>query len=61
MKGIIVKISKTSDYPTPFGLDYEAKGFYIQKKNIVVVGRLNPENTVRVSYPLKDVNIEIIK
>ena len=60
MKGIKVKISKSSDYPTPFGLEYEAKGFYIQKKNIIIVGKLYPDNTIRIKYPIQDVSIEII-
>lgn len=60
MKGIKVKINKSSNYPTPFGLEYDAKGFYIQKKSIIIVGLLNPDNTIRIKYPIQDVTIEII-
>lgn len=60
MKGIKVKINKSSDYPTPFGLSYEAKGFYIQKIFIIIVGQLDPDNTIRIKYPINDVTIEII-
>ena len=60
MKGIKVKINKSSNYPTPFGLEYDAKGFYIQKKSIIIVGLLNHDNTIRIKYPIQDVTIEII-
>lgn len=59
IKGIKVKIFKTSDYPTPFGLEYDAKGFYIQKNNVIIVGTLNPDSTIRIKYPIEDVYIEI--
>lgn len=64
MIGVKVTITKNGDYPTPYGLIYNAKGFYIQKGYIVVVGCIptmgNPENTIRIKYPINDVEIEII-
>lgn len=55
-----VLINKTSDYPTPFGLIYDAKGFYIQGKHIIVVGNMDNNSTIRIKYPLKDVSIRLI-
>ena len=60
MQGVKVKIKKSSDYPTPFGLEYDAKGFYIQNKSIIIVGRINPDNTIRIKYPKDDIQITII-
>ena len=60
MIGVKVKINPRISVPTPFGLEYEAKGFYMQGKNIIVVGRLEPENTIRIKYPKDWVMIEII-
>lgn len=61
--GIHVKIKK-SDFPTPFGLDYYAKGFYIQGKYAIVVGNLgfekHTESTIRLKYPIDNVSIELI-
>lgn len=61
--GIHVKIKK-SNFPTPFGLDYFAKGFYIQGKFAIVVGNLgdekNSESTIRLKYPIDNVSIEMI-
>ena len=61
MIGIKVKITPASEYPTPFGLEYSAKGFYVQKKHIVVVGNLSNDSTTRIKYPLNDVKIDLIK
>lgn len=55
-----VCINKTSNYPTPFGLIYDAKGFYIQGKYIIVVGNMDTNSTIRIKYPLKDVSIRLI-
>jgi hypothetical protein len=60
MKGVKVTINPTSEYHRPYGNTYEAKGFYVQGKNIIVVGDLKSGNTIRIKYPLKDVTIEII-
>jgi hypothetical protein len=60
MKGVRVKITPRSNYPTPFGLEYNAKGFYIQKKHIIVVGELSRDTTVRIKYPKDEVEISII-
>ena len=61
-KGITVKISEETDYPTPYGYEYNAKGCYINKKFIIVVGHLEQDNTIRIKYPIKDIiNIEIIQ
>lgn len=60
MRGVKVTVSPDCAYPKPFGLVYEAKGFYIQKRHIVVVGNLKDDSTIRLKYPLKDVQIEII-
>lgn len=61
MEKVIVEIINTNpDYPTPFGLNYEAKGAYRQGKNIVVVGRLNPDNTIRITYPHSDVKLTFV-
>jgi hypothetical protein len=61
MVGVKVKINPSSNYPTPFGLEYSAKGFYIQKKHVIVVGNLSDDSTVRIKYPLNDVKVELIK
>lgn len=62
MEKVIVEIiNPCPNYPTPFGLKYEAKGAYRQGKNIVVVGRINPENTIRLSYPAKDVKLTFVQ
>ena len=58
MEGVKVKITKSKDYPTPYGLEYEAKGAYVQGKYIIVVGNLEKGNTIRIKYPKKDVSIE---
>jgi hypothetical protein len=59
MNGVKVNITK-GDFPCPFGLSYEAKGAYVQGKYIIVVGRLNPENTIRIKYPKSNVKLEFI-
>jgi len=60
-KGIIVKISESTIYPTPYGYEYKAKGCYVNKKFLIVVGHLEQDNTIRIKYPMKDIiNIEII-
>lgn len=62
ISGIRVKITrdKKSSFPTPFGLDYCAKGFYIQKKFAIIVGNLSDDSTIRIKYPIDNVSIEII-
>lgn len=60
MRGVKVKITKSYNYSTPFGLEYEAKGFYIQKKHMIIVGELNRDNTMRIKYPKDDVQINIL-
>ena len=61
MEKVIVEIiNPHPDYPTPFGFKYEAKGAYRQGKKVVVVGRLNPDNTIRISYPNTDVKLTFI-
>lgn len=45
---------------TPFGLDYCAKGFYIQGKFAIIVGNLSDNSTIRMKYPIDNVSIEII-
>ena len=58
-KGIKVTISENTNSPTPYGFEYLAKGCYINKKNIIIVGNLINNNTIRLSYPIKDIiNIE---
>jgi len=60
-KGIKIKISETTSYPTPYGYEYNAKGCYVNKKFLIVVGHLEQDNTIRIKYPMKDIiNIEII-
>jgi len=65
IKGVKVTINKSEEYPTPYGLEYDAKGAYRQKKHVVVVGCLetrgNPENTIRIKYPAKDITLEWIE
>lgn len=56
MNGVRVKITK-GNFPTPFGLEYEAKGAYIQNKNIIIVGNLKDNSTVRVKYPKQNVEL----
>ena len=60
MEGVKVTIEKSSDYPTPYGTKYKAKGFYMQKNYIVIVGNLDDGTTTRVKYPAEDVKIKII-
>lgn len=62
LQKVLVEIvtSKTKNYPTPHGLRYEAKGAYRQGKYIVVVGSINPDNTVRIKYPVEDVKITLL-
>jgi hypothetical protein len=57
--GVYVTITPTSDYPTPYGLEYAAKGCYVQKKNIIIVGHTELDNTIRIKYPLKDVTVKV--
>lgn len=59
MNGVKVTIIK-GNFPTPFGLEYTAKGAYLQGKHIVVVGKLDPDNTIRIKYPKSHVKIELI-
>tara|TARA_R110000868_G_scaffold14426_4_gene67190 strand:+ start:15202 stop:15381 length:180 start_codon:yes stop_codon:yes gene_type:complete len=59
MNGVKVSITN-GNFPVPFGLNYEAKGAYVQGKYIVVVGRLNPDNTIRIKYPKSNVKLEFI-
>jgi len=35
------------------------KGFYYQKKTIVLVGSINPDNTVRLAFPADSVLMEV--
>lgn len=58
MIGVEVTIKKECDYPTPFGKSYKAKGAYVQGKFIVVVGRIDPDNTIRVKYPAEFVSLK---
>lgn len=61
MEKVIVEITNENpDYPTPFGLNYEAKGAYRQGKYIIVVGRLNPDTSIRIKYPAKDLKLTFI-
>lgn len=61
MEKVIVEIiNPKPNYPIPFGKKYEAKGAYRQGKYIVVVGCLNPENTIRVKYPANDIKLTFI-
>jgi len=59
MNGMKVTIIK-GDFPTPFGLEYQAKGAYVQGKYMIVVGTLNPDSTIRIKYPKPNVKIELI-
>jgi hypothetical protein len=59
MNGVKVTITK-GDFPTPFGLEYTAKGAYVQKKHIVVVGTLHPDTTIRIKYPKSHIKLEFI-
>lgn len=61
--GIEVCITPTSEYPLPYGKKYKAKGCYIQKKEIVVVGLIKDDgydNTIRIKYPLADVDVKFL-
>ena len=69
IKGVKIHINKSSNYPTPFTIDYIAKGFYIQRTQIVVVGYVVLDDDVniaissspiRMKYPAKDVTVEIL-
>lgn len=62
ISGIHVKIKhdKNSNFPTPFGLDYYAKGFYVQGKFAIIVGNLSNDSTIRMKYPIANVSIEMI-
>lgn len=61
MEKVIVEIiNKNPNYPIPYGKKYEAKGAYRQGKYIVVVGHLNPENTIRIKYPADDVKLTFV-
>lgn len=57
--GIEVELDRNIDSPTPYGLKYYAKGFYIQKNHIIIVGLLNSRkeeiNTVRLKYKKREV------
>ncbi len=59
MNGVKVTLVK-GDFPTPFGLEYTAKGAYVQGKNIIVVGNLNLDNTIRIKYPKTHIKLEFI-
>ena len=56
MNGVKVKIAK-GNFPTPFGLEYEAKGAYVQNKYIIVVGNLKDNSTIRIKYPKDNVKL----
>lgn len=56
MNGVKIKIIK-GNFPIPFGLEYEAKGAYIQGKYIIVVGNLENNSTIRIKYPKENVNL----
>lgn len=61
MEKVLVKITKKHpDYPLPYGRNYEAKGAYRQGKFVIVVGRLNPDTTMRVKYPADDVELTFV-
>lgn len=62
ISGIRVKIIRDgkSSFPTPFGLNYCAKGFYIQGKFAIIVGNLSDNSTIRMKYPIDNVSIELI-
>jgi hypothetical protein len=57
MNGVKVKITQ-GNFPTPFGLEYEAKGAYLQGKYIVVVGNLKDNSTIRIKYPKDNCKLE---
>ena len=60
-KGIKVKISEKTNSSTPYGFEYKAKGCYVNKKNLIVVGHIENDNTIRLKYPMKDIiSIEIL-
>ena len=61
MKGVNVIINPETNSDTPYGLTYIAKGAYVQGKFIVVVGNLTENNTIRIKYPSKDVEITLLK
>lgn len=56
MNGVKVTITK-GNFPTPFGLEYQAKGAYIQNKHIIVVGNLKDNSTIRIKYPKENVKL----
>ena len=58
MNGVEVKIKRTTEAETPFGYKYKAKGAYVQGKYIVVVGQLDPDNTIRIKYPKDDIELK---
>ena len=57
MNGVKVKISE-GDFPTPYGLKYEAKGAYTQGKYIVVVGNFGDNSTIRIKYPKDKIKLK---
>jgi hypothetical protein len=57
MNGVKVKI-KEGNFPTPFGLEYTAKGAYVQGKHIIVVGNIENDSTIRIKYPKQNVMLE---
>lgn len=59
MNGVEVTITE-GHFSTPFGLQYKAKGAYVQGKHIIVVGRLEPDNTIRIKYPKENVKLKFI-
>lgn len=61
MTGVEVNITKRSEYPTPYGLNYLAKGAYRQGKYIIVVGHIESNSTIRIKYPATDVEVKLIQ
>jgi len=57
VNGVKVTIIK-GDFPTPFGLEYEAKGAYVQNKHIIVVGNLKDNSTIRIKYPKENIKLK---
>ena len=50
-QGVKVVLFDTTKSPTPYGLEYKAKGAYKQGKHIIVVGLIKDdgsENTIRI-------------
>ena len=58
-KVIMLKTDKRTGYVK--GKSWEPKGFYYQKRNVIVVGNMATDDTIRVSFPIKSVKIDIIK